>query len=280
MAGVFLNTEMTFRAPVPLDIEATGIIGRQTTFYEPYESRSRETSQLLTNNELLSYILKNTDIDVLLRTLGNAFFPRSVNVLATVTEVIAPNRSPKGYILINPNTTVSGVVTDVTVFPVGTLFPVGVTNSAPINVSAHGGAAFFLDVTEATAGPSSVDLQTQDPLTGNWTTAQADIFSFGPGAIPVGTYYANVGGIGIDENARLVVNIGGDSMTGSISATLKPALAGTIAGPTVFLGGPDVNTTVGYPLLAGQKETIYLRENTPLFGIAVATTNIRVFELQ
>jgi hypothetical protein len=280
MAGVFLDTEMTFRAPVPDDILQTGIIGRQTSFYDPYDARSRETNQPLDNNELLRYILKNTDIDVLLRTLGNAFFPRSIDVLTTRTEIIAPNRSPKGYILINPNTTVSGVVTTVTVFPAGTVFPVGVTNSAAINVSGHGGAAFILNVTEASAGLGSVDLQTQDPISGNWATAQADIFNFGPGPIAVGTYYANAGIVGIDQNARLVVTVGGDTMTGSIAAMLKPALAGTISGPTIFLGGPDVNTTIGYPLLAGQKETIYLKENTPLFGIAVATTNLRLFELQ
>lgn len=274
---MWLNSEMTFRAPVPDDIGQTGILGRQTTYYDPYEARSRENNALLNNNELLRYLLKNSDIDVLLRTLGNAFFPRSITIGLTPTQIIAPNRSPRGYILINPNTTVSGVVTDVTVFPAGTVFPVGVTNSASINVAGHGTAAFVLNITEATAGPMTVDLQTQDPISGNWATAQSDIFG---GVVAVGTYYANVGAIGIDENARLVVTVAGDSFTGSIAAMLKPALAGTIAGPTIFLGSEDVNTTIGFPLLAGQRETIYLRENTPLYGVAVAATNLRLFELQ
>ena len=268
---------MTFRAPVPDDIAQTGVVGRQTAWYDPYDARSRETNDSLNNNELLRYILKNTDIDVLLRTLGNAFFPRAVTVGTTPTEIIAPNRSPRGYILINPNTTVSGVVSTVTVFAAGTVFPIGVTNSAAINVSGHGGATFVLNITEATAGPMTVDLQTQDPISGNWATVQSNIFG---GAVAIGTYAAPVGSIGIDQFARLVVTVAGDTFTGSIAAMLKPQLSGTVAGPTVFLGGPDVNTTVGFPLLGGQKETIYLKENTPIFGIAVAATDVRIFELQ
>ena len=277
MGGIYLDTEMTFRAPVPDDILQTGIIGRTTAFYDPYDARSRESNKLLDNNELLRYILKNSDIDVLLRTIGNAFFPRSITVGTAPTEIIAPNRSPRGYILINPNTTVSGVVTDVTVFAAGTVFAVAATPSASINVSGHGGATFIMNVTEASAGPVTVDLQSQDPISGNWVTVQSDIFS---GASAVGTYHAPVGSIGIDENARLLVTVAGDTMSASIAAILKPQLAGTVSGPTVFLGSQDVNTTVGFPLLGGQKEVFYLRENTPLFGVAVASTDVRLFELQ
>jgi len=277
MAGKFLPTEISYSGPIPADIEAGGIRGRTVTFYDPYEARERETNLPLDNNALLKYILKNTDIDILLRTIGNAFFPRSITIGTTPTVLIQPNRTPRGYILINPNTTVSGVVTDVTVFAAGTVFPVATTNSASINVSGHGAAGFVMNITEGSAGPVSVNLQTQDPISGNWATAQSDIFG---GARIVGTYYANVGAIGIDENARLQVVVAGDTMTASIAAMLKPALAGTISGPTIFIGGEDVNTTIGFPLLSGQKETFFLKENTPLYGIAAAATNLRLFELQ
>lgn len=277
MPGKLLDSEIQFRGPIPDDIGGTGVRGRSTSYYDPYDARDRETGIPLDNNQLLRYILKNSDIDILLRTLGNAFFPRSINVLTGATELIAPNRSPRGYIIINPNTTVSGVVTSSAVFPAGTVFPVGVTNSADIAVGAFGAAAFILNITEATAGPMTIDLYSKDPITGVYAIAQTDLFG---GVIAVGSYYANVGAIGIDDTARLVVNVAGDSFTGSITAMLKPALAGTVAGPTVFLGDANVNTTIGYPLLGGQKEVLYLKENTPLFGIATATTNIRVFELQ
>jgi hypothetical protein len=278
MSGKWLDTEIAFRGPVPEDIGATGIVGRNVSWYDPYDARDIETKQQLDNNQLLRRILKNTDIDILLRTLGNAFFPRFVTVGTAPTLLIRPNRYPRGYILINPNTTVSGVVTAVTVFPAGTVFPVAATPSASINVSGHGGAAFFFDVTEASAGATTVDLQTQDPVSGLWATAQSDIF--GGAGTATGTFYANVGEIGIDQNARLLVTVTGDTLTGSIGAILKPSLAGTISGPTIFLGNENVTLTLGFPLLAGQKETIYLKENTPLYGIAVAATDLRLFELQ
>lgn len=277
MSGTWLADQVSFRGPVPDDLLQTGITGRTTVYYDPLDLIERETNKQLDNNQLLRYILRNTDIDILLRTLGNAFFPRSFTIGTTPTQIISPNRYPRGYILINPNTTVSGVVSDVTVFPAGTVFAVGVTNSASINVAGHTNATFFLNITEATAGPMTVDLQSQDPISGNWVTVQADIFG---GVVAVGTYHAFVGAVGIDENARLQVTVAGDTFTGSISALLKPALAGTIAGPTIFLGNEDVTTTLGFPLLGGQKETIYLKENTPLYGIATAATDLRLFELQ
>lgn len=276
----WLDTEIAFRGTIPKDIDATGISGKTTAFYDPLVARDRETGEPLDNNGLLKYILKNTDIDILLKTIGNAFFPRVVAIGTTPSVIIEPNRSPRGYILLNANISVSGIVSTVTVFAAGTVFAVGTTNSVSINVSGHGGAAFFMNVTEASAGNGSVDLQTQDPLSGNWVTSQSDIFGFGPGPIAIGTYYANVGALGIDQNARLVVTIAGDTATGSISATLKPALAGNVSGGAVFIGGPDVNTTIGFPILSGQREVVYLKENTSIYGVAVATTTLNLFELQ
>lgn len=280
MAGKLLDTEIAFRGSIPDDIASPGVRGVQTEFFDPLAVRDRETGQPLDNNAILKYLLKNSQIDISLRTLGNAFFPRAIAIGTTPSQIIAPNRYPRGYILVNANITISGIVAAVTVFPVGTVWPVGVTNSVAINVSGHGGASFFMDVTEASAGNGSVDLQSQDPLTGNWVTVQGDIFGFGPGPIGIGTYYATVGPIGIDQNARLVVTIAGDTATGSLSATLKPALAGNVSGGAVFLGGPDVNTTIGFPILAGSRESIYMKENSALYGVAVAATSLNLFELQ
>jgi hypothetical protein len=278
--GKILDTEIAFRGDVPDDIKLTGVRGRTTVYQDPLDMRSRETLNMLDNNELLRYLLKNSDIDILLRTLGNGFFPRSITITTTPTEIIRANRVPRGYILLNANQSVSGVVTTVTVFPAGNVFPVAVTPSAAINVSAFGGAVYMLNVTEATAGLTNVALQSQDPISGNWVTVQNDIFGFGVGPAAVGTYHANVGAQGTDSQARLLVTVTGDTMTGSISAQLKPALAATFAGSAIFLGNEDVNTTIGYPLLSGGKEVLYMKENTPLFAIAVASTTLNIFELQ
>lgn len=277
MAGLFLDTEITARLPIPKDISATGITGEQTELYNPYRALDRRNGKDLDNNDALIRILKNTDIDIALRTIGNAFFPRLVSIGTSPTLIIAPNRVPRGYILLNTNTSVSGVVQNVTLFPAGTVFPVAVTNSAAVNVSAHGGAAFFLDITEATAGPMTVDLQSQDPISGNWVTVQADLFS---GVVGIGTYYANAGINGIDSQARLQVTVATDTFTGSLGAILKPALSAAVSSPTVFIGGPDVNTTIGLPLISGVRESFWLKENTALFGISSVAGQINVFELQ
>lgn len=277
MAGVFLDTEIVSNLPIPKDIGATGIVGEETNLYNPFRAIDRRSGKDLDNNDALIRILRNTDIDISLRTIGNAFFPRVLTVGTTPTLLIAPNRSPRGYILLNAGTSISGVVQTVELFPVGTVFPVGVTNSATINVSGHGGAAFFLNITEATAGPMTVDLQSLDPVSGNWVTVQADLFS---GVVGIGTYYANAGIIGIDENARLRITVATDTFTGSLGAVLKPALSAAVASPTVFIGGPDVNTTVSYPLISGVKEAFWLKENTALYGIAAVAGSVNVFELQ
>lgn len=280
MAGLFLDTQIYSKVPIPKDIAATGIEGEQINLYDPTRAIDRRNGQDLDNNGALVRILRNSDIDISLRTIGNAFFPRVITVGTTPTLLIAPNRSPRGYRLINPNSSSSGVVTAVTISPIGTVFPVAVTNTTPLDVSAHGGAAFFMDVTEASGGPVSVNLQTQDPVSGNWATAQGDIFQFGPGVAAIGTYYANAGIIGIDQDARLQVDVAGDSLTASLGAILKPGVAGTISGPTIFLGGPDVNTTIGMPILSGGQETFYLKENTAIYAVAVADAVINIFELQ
>jgi len=281
MSGRWLDTQITSQVPIPDDIGATGIVGEQTSLYNPYIALNRRNGQPLDNNDALIRILQNTDIDILLRTIGNAFFPRIVTVGTTPTLLIEPNRTPRGYILLNPNTSVSGVVTTVTMLAAGTVLAVGTTNTTSVDVSAHLGARFILNVTEENAGGNtSFNLQTQDPISGNWADAQTDIFQFGGSPVPVGTYYANVGEIGVDNDMRIQAVVGGDTMTVSLAAMLKPGVSGSSSGPTVFIGGPDVNTTIGFPILSGTKETFYLRENTAIYAVAVDPTQLRIFELQ
>lgn len=277
MSGRWLDTEFAVQLDIPKDIGATGIVGEQTELYNPMRALDRRSGKDLDNNDALIRILRNTDIDITLRTIGNAFFPRVITIGTSPSLIIAPNRAPRGYILLNTNTSISGVVQNVDVFPVGTVFAVGVTNSTAINVAAHGGAAYFLNITEATVGPLTVDLQSLDPTSGNWVTVQADLFG---GAVGIGTYYANVGIIGNDDQARLQVTVATDTFTGSIGAVLKPALAAAVSSPTVFIGGPDVNTTIGLPLISGVRETFWLKENTALFGISSVAGSLNVFELQ
>ena len=276
MAGKFLADQITFQGDIPQDLKGEGIRGRTVSFYEPYEAIEKETGNPLDNNQLLRRILMNSDIDIMLRTIGNAFFPRVITIGTRPTEICAPNRQPKGYVLINPNTTVSGVATSVTAFPAGTVFNAGSVNSASISVAGFRSARIFLNITGA-GGTVQVDAQTQDPVSSAWANSQIDLFGVPTAA---GCYYASIGDLGVDNNLRLVVTVVGAAVTGSIGVVLKEAYGATIAGPTVFLGGDSVNLTTGFPILSGSREIFYLKENTPLYGIATANTNVNLFELQ
>lgn len=277
MSGRWLDTDIQFKGPIPSDINLTGVEGEQTLLFEPLRVFDRRTGVDLDNNGALIRILKNTEIDISLRTIGNAFFPRVVPVGLTPVVIIEPNRSPRGYTLINPNSSSSGIVTTSTVFPAGTTFPIGDTFSASLPANAFGGASWFLNVTEATAGAIQVDLQSQDPVTGLWFTAQTDLF---PGAAALGQYYATTQSLGFDNFNRLRVRVTVDSFDGSIGAVFKPSLSGIVGGASIFLGGPDVNTTIGFPLISGQERTFYLKDNTALYAIAAGATAINIFELQ
>lgn len=275
MAGKFLADQITFQGEIPADLRSQGIRGRTVSLYEPYEAREKETGQELDNNQLLRRILMNSDIDIMLRTIGNAFFPRVITIGTAPTVIIEPNRQPKGYVLINPNMTVSGVATNVTVFP-SQIFAAGSTTSTSVSVAGFRSARFFLNITGA-GGTVQVDAQTQDPVSGAWAYSQLDLFGVPSAA---GCYYANIGDLGVDNNLRLVLTVVGANVTASVGAVLKEAYGATIAGPTVFLGGDSVNLTTGFPILSGNRETFYLKENTPLYGIATAATIVNLFELQ
>lgn len=278
---MFLDTQIQTSVPIPLDIDKTGVVGEQTLLYDPLRSLDRRSGKDLDNNDALIRILKNTDIDIALRTIGNAFFPRVITLGTAPVQIIAPNRSPRGYILINANTSVTGITSTTTLFAAATVLPVATTNTATIACGGYDTARFFLNVTEVSAGATtSFNLETQDPISGNWAVAQSDIFQFGGGGAAIGTYYANVGNIGVDDQLRIAAVVGGDTMTCSLAVMLKPALSATIAGATAFLGGPDVNTTIGFPLLSGSRETFYLKENTALYGVATGALTLNLFELQ
>ena len=70
--------------------------------------------------KLIADIKQNTDIQILLQTIGLGFIPRNVTVLPATTnnptQIIVPNQAPRGHIIINP-AEISGFSTQVTFFP-------------------------------------------------------------------------------------------------------------------------------------------------------------------
>lgn len=229
--------------------------------------------------KLIEAIKHNTDIQVLLQTIGLAFTPRTVTVApspAPPTQIIVPNQAPRGYIIVNP-AELSGFSQNVTFLASALRVPATYTSTS-FNVSGVYTARFFLDVTVQAAGATlQVNAQTQDPLSGNWADSQLDIFG---GNAAVGTYYASIGSLGVDQAIRLQAIVGVNDETFSISGVFKGGI-NTPVGSTIYLGGPDVNTTFGYPLLAGDKEYKFLLENVGLYGItATNSLNLKIFQLQ
>ena len=229
--------------------------------------------------DFLRRIAENTDIEIALRTIGLAFTPRIVNVLPATTNpptaIVLNNQAPRGYIIQNPGE-LSGFSSTVTFFPSALRVP-GVYTSTSFNVSGVETARIFLDVTVDAGATLTIDAQTQDPLSGLWATSQLDIFA---GQVIVGTYYASLGQLGVDQNIRLIANVGVANLTFSVSGLFKGVSLSPV-GSTIYIGGQDVNTTFGYSIIPGDKEYFYLRENVSLYGItAVNPLALKVFQLQ
>lgn len=239
-----------------------------------------ESGQPLSLEQMIKLIMLNSEIDITLRTLNLGARARMVTVLTTPTLIIPQAKSPRAYKILNP-------AVGVPLAPLQIPFAsaaraAGVFNSAAFNVSVAESVRFFLDVTaNATPLTLTVNLQTRDPLTLNWATPGTTIDIFG-GAAAVGTYYVDLGPQGIDHTFRLVATVGAGAgtMTFSISAYYKGG--SDVAGETVYYSThPDVNITVGFPILRGQIETFYLKDNTQIWGLTQTDpVNLKVFQLQ
>ena len=227
--------------------------------------------------QLIEAIKQNTDIEISLKVLKLGFVGRVIALTAGIpARIIERSKWPRGYIIINP-AEVSGFTSTITPFPSLLRVP-AVYTSAAFNVSGVDTARFFLDVTVQAAGATLVvNAQTQDPLTGNWATSQADIFG---GSAAVGTYYASIGPLGVDRQLRLQATVAVNDETFSISGLLKGG-ALTPTGSTVYIGDVNVTTTVGYPILPAQREYFWLGDDVELFAISPTEPMIlKVFQLQ
>ncbi len=259
---------------VPTDLQKLGEAKRDVTRYLDFHALG-ENGAPLTGEQVVKQILRNSDIDVLLKTLGLGFKSRVVTVTTTPGEIIPPHQYARGYIILNP-AEISGQAQQVTPLASAARAP-GTVNSASFNVTGVDTVRCFLDVTATGAGTLVINFQTQDPLTGNWITAQGDIFG---GAVAVGTYYASVGPVGVDRLFRIQAVVATAAKTFSVSGLLKGGITSPV-GITVYIGPPSVNTTMGYPILPGAKEVLYLRRNVTLWAVTQTESLVlKVFELQ
>ncbi len=265
---------------IPFDMYK-GEPAKLTRSYEDFRSISKTTRMPLTSSELLAQILHNLDIEVLLKTIGQGFASRTITVTTTPVEIIPPAKNPRGYIILNP-TPSSGLTTPITLLPSALRTTVGSPYTSVSNgVASYLEAHIFLSITANNGAPTvAIDMYALDPLSGNYALTQADIFT-SPSA--VGTYYANIGSLGVATDFQCLATLtGGVSSTFSVSGVLKNGVPGSLTGlsNTVYIAGRDVTVTNGYPILEGNKETFFLRENVALYAVSAGSVTLKVFELQ
>ncbi len=229
-------------------------------------------------DKLLYELARDVSIITRLNTLERGFLPRLVTV-TTKPTILYQSPKPRGIIVTNPQVAI-GLTTSGTLLVNANRTGTGNTQLAPLGVGNFGEIKLFLDITAVAGGGTVViDVQTQDPLTGNWAISQQDIFT-ALGAI--GTFYADIGSFGVDQNFAISFNVAVGSVDFSVSHVLKNGLPGNTTGlaQTIFLGGSSgVTTTSGFPLVAGEQLKFFLRENTPLFGVGLASISAKIFEL-
>ncbi len=229
-------------------------------------------------------ILLNTEINVATNIIERGIIGRIISIGSTPVQII-DGKFQRGYIILNPSSGSFGALTAGSTTRVSSLEIAGAsgnTQGSPVGVGNYRSMVMFLDITASTGGTVSIDIQSQDPVSLNWATTQSDIFA-SPSA--VGTYYADLGALGIDNSLAIAFTIGaGGNSTFSVGHILKDGLAGTASGieKTVYLGGADVTVLTGLPLLEGQKERLWARPNSTLHAVSQVPGGVElsVFELQ
>ena len=229
---------------------------------------------------LLQRLVKDADTFLTTLALDRGLIGRSITVTTTPTRVIQA-QFLRGYILVNPTSSIGKAASGTLVASAARLASdSGNTQATSLDVSDYKEIKLFLSITASTGGVVNVNTQTKDPVSGNWATAQTDVFS-SPAA--VGTHYANIGSLGVDDDFAIAwdVSAAGNS-TFSIGYVLKDTTVAFGTANAIFLGGPDVTTTAGFSLLEGKEFKFFMRPNAELWAVSgsAAGLTLKVFELQ
>src|SRR5574337_299396 len=111
--------------------------------FRNYEAMFMNRDKPMSDSDMLKVITRIEQDRFNLEVLGNAFTPQTITVGTGPTLLIPPNRTPRGYLFLNPNTTVNGVTTDTNLFAPA-VRGAGTYTSAVINVQAFRTSRFFL----------------------------------------------------------------------------------------------------------------------------------------
>jgi hypothetical protein len=229
--------------------------------------------------QYLSRIADDTGMISSTLVLNRGLLGRTVTI-TTTPQLIINAEFLRGYIILNPNdiagATNAGTLLASQARGAATADLTG--NSATLGVANFLESHFFVDISAIDGGTTlTLTLQALDPVSGLFADVQ-DLVTL---AAAVGTTYVHFGQLGIATDARVRWVIAPGNTTFSVGFVLKNGILGTSSGisQTIYLGGAAVTTVAGFPLLNGQKEKFFLRENVQLFAVASTSLPLKIFEL-
>lgn len=209
--------------------------------------------------------------------IGKTIQSRVVSVTTSPTSILKPPRSWP-YLIVNPNRSV-GQASRVTGMASTTITAAATTQETYIDVAPFSECHIHLDITALPSGTWDIYAQSYDAVSGTWFDAQR-IFAGLSATTDEG--YTAIGPNGLGERLAFRFNpVVAGSITCSIGCILKGGYGSLLSGfaKVVYLGGPGVSTTNGFPLLPGEYQQFVIGENVEIFGVSESTTEIRIFEL-
>lgn len=229
--------------------------------------------------ELLNKIKGDTGIISSTMVISRGLIGRTITI-TTTPQMVIDAQFLRGYILLNPNelTGATAAGTLLASASRGTATGDLTGNSGTLGVANYLDGHFFVSITAISGGAAvTVTLQALDPASGSWF----DIQTLVSGVLVTGNTYSYVGAVGTATDLRVSWSITAGDATFSVGYVLKNGLIGTSSGlsQTIYIGGPEVSVVSGFPLLNGQSERFFLKENVQLWAVANATLPMKIFEL-
>lgn len=213
-------------------------------------------------------------------------FSAKVYTVTTTPQRVFVSAQDKVILLVNPAVS-AGLTTSGTLLASAIRGGTGNTTASPLSVGNFMTLRLFLDITVTGGGTNTIqiDLRSRDPLTLNWAggvtgfPVQNDVFGL-PSA--VGTYYANVGQVGIDLSFAIAYTVAAGTPTWSLAYLLKDGLPGSGAGAaqTIYLSGSDaVNSTSGFAILEGTEKAFFVPRDTEIWVVSTGSVTLKILEL-
>jgi hypothetical protein len=209
--------------------------------------------------------------------IGKTIQSRVISVGTTPVSILKPPRSWP-YLIVNANRAI-GQASRVTALASTAIAAAYTTQSNYVDVAAFSECHIHLDITALAAGTWDIYAQSYDSVSGTWFDTQR---VFAGLTLTTDEGYAMIGPNGLGERLAFRFDpVVAGTITCSIGLVLKAGYGSQLTGfsKVVYLGGPGVSTTNGFPLIPGEYQTLVVGENVEVWGVSESTTEIRIFEL-